>query len=875
LETPFTIDDILTGAQRSPNHSSPGTDGLPYEILAVLLSHQQTAQLAHTVFKDALTLGIFPESWTTTCMCLLPKKGDLTDLKNFRPISLINCDAKIFTRLLNQRLMPHMQQLISPQQLGFMPNRFIGEHGFTLQTTKLLATTTHSSTITLLLDQEKAYDRIHPEYLQHIMLQFGIPQSLTHCIISLFFSTNIQININGHITTAPLPQERGLRQGDPLSPLLFNIAFDPFLRSIQQNPEFGGFHVQQEAPPHSTPSVTPTHRNSLQYKILAYADDTLVYLKNSADFLLLQNSINTYMKASNALLNYRKTIAISLSGSPQPEWREFLATHQIHQMHDRSSTDPVTYLGYPICSSLSQRNLAFQQLYKSIQQCIHIHSQRNLSIRGRATVLNTLIFSKLWHVMRNFIFTKNQLLSLRSLGSSFINFRIFPKLSFRTLQQPRHLGGLQVLDPIVQQQALQWRWVCPLILAACHSPLLSAYTTPSTPLLRYTLQWYFHSTAFSDYFYYLLFPAARQAIWFQHRPNPHQAFLNMLTNVITTMDRIPRSFTTCHLDFHTGLSLPFLEIILHTLPSTHPHFSSFTAPDQLFDRHLAVQKLLAIDVFTFDFDLQVIRLRDWTFLEFRNYPRISHRIARWIENGQIYLQPFFLALCRQAPRPSVTSASFGANPHNIRPLIRRLIQPVTPMPTTMPLNSIQGYKHLVSTEIPTINTSPLSPSQWRLFWKLPILLQSRTVWYRLIHRKIPSKSILHYFIPTTHPSPSCALCSTQNPEDIQHFFFTCPLKLAVWRFLANTYLSHTPMTDDALPPFLHGIQTLSITEPTRSASLPFPELTVYQVFATSLLCIWQAHWRSIFDHVPFVTANVNISIARSLSRLESELQFDL
>ncbi|KAK4520293.1 uncharacterized protein ATC70_008426 [Mucor velutinosus] len=307
------------------------------------------------------------------------------------------------------------------------------------------------------------------------MLQFGIPQSLTHCINSLFFSTNIQININGHITTAPLPQERGLRQDDPLSPLLFNIAFDPFLRSIQQNPTFEGFHVQQEAPPHpsptagvddltesltnsssppdsprNTPSVSPTHCNPIKYKILAYADDTLVYLKNFSDFLLLQDSINTYMKASNALLNYRKTIAISLSGHPQPDWREFLATHQIHQMHDRTSPDPVTYLGYPICSSLSQRNLAFQQLYNNIQQCIHIHSQRNLSIRGKATALNTLIFSKLWHVMRNFIFTKAQLLSLRSLGSSFINFRIFPKLSFRTLQQLRHHGGLQVLDPIVQ-----------------------------------------------------------------------------------------------------------------------------------------------------------------------------------------------------------------------------------------------------------------------------------------------------------------------------------------------------------------------------------------------------------------------------------------
>lgn len=157
-------------------------------------------------------------------------------------------------------------------------------------------------------------------------------------------------------------------------------------------------------------------------------------------------------------------------------------------MHDRTFPDTVTYLGYPICSSIAQRNIAFQRLYSSIQQCIHIYSQRNLSIRGRATVLNTLIFSKLWHVMRNFIFTKTQLLSLRSLGSSFINFRIFPKLSFRILQQPRHQGGLQVLDPIIQQQALQWGWICPLILAACHSPLLPQYTSTSIPLLQYTLQ---------------------------------------------------------------------------------------------------------------------------------------------------------------------------------------------------------------------------------------------------------------------------------------------------------------------------------------------------------------------------------------------------
>lgn len=82
---------------------------------------------------------------------LLPKKGDLTQLKNYRPISLICTDAKTFTLLLNARLMPHLNRLISPAQLGFMPDRFIGDHGLSLHPAKMIATHTSSSSIALLL----------------------------------------------------------------------------------------------------------------------------------------------------------------------------------------------------------------------------------------------------------------------------------------------------------------------------------------------------------------------------------------------------------------------------------------------------------------------------------------------------------------------------------------------------------------------------------------------------------------------------------------------------------------------------------------------------------------------------------------------------
>ncbi|KAF1796033.1 hypothetical protein V8B55DRAFT_1032523 [Mucor lusitanicus] len=65
----------------------------------------------------------------------------------------------------------------------------------------------------------------------------------------------------------------------------------------------------------------------------------------------------------------------------------------------------------------------------------------------------------------------------------------------------------------------------------------------------YTFQWSYSSNSFSEYFYsYLLFPVARQSIWFIHRSSPHQAFLNTLNNMIVTMGQLPRSFTTCHLD---------------------------------------------------------------------------------------------------------------------------------------------------------------------------------------------------------------------------------------------------------------------------------------------------------------------------------------
>ncbi|CEP12353.1 hypothetical protein [Parasitella parasitica] len=194
LLRPFTVLDLKEEASRLSIHSSPGIDGIPYAILHVVFQHPQAAKLAITIFNEALTLGIFPASWLKTC----------------------------------------------PQRLSFVPYepthmsttiRFYAwplHRRFILQTAKLIAAQQSSDCVALLL----AYDRIHPEYLRTVMQRFNIPSNFRHSLLTLLFSTQIHINVNGHISESYIIQYRGIRQGDSISPLLFSIAFDPFLRSI-------------------------------------------------------------------------------------------------------------------------------------------------------------------------------------------------------------------------------------------------------------------------------------------------------------------------------------------------------------------------------------------------------------------------------------------------------------------------------------------------------------------------------------------------------------------------------------------------------------------------------------------------------------------
>ncbi|EPB83819.1 hypothetical protein HMPREF1544_09393 [Mucor circinelloides 1006PhL] len=102
-------------------------------------------------------------------------------------------------------------------------------------------------------------------------------------------------------------RRRGIRQGNRISPVLFNLAVEPFFLSVINNRNISGYSLQYTKPPHNsqTQSVSPA-----PVKVLAYADDVLIFAKSQFELLELQGRLKIYNRASNAKVNYDKPVAL-------------------------------------------------------------------------------------------------------------------------------------------------------------------------------------------------------------------------------------------------------------------------------------------------------------------------------------------------------------------------------------------------------------------------------------------------------------------------------------------------------------------------------------------------------------------------------------
>ena len=281
-----TEHEVEEAIKKLNSNSAPGLDGLTsnfYKAKASFFVPHST-----TIFNLIIIHIWVPESFTRTVIKLIPKKPVSRTVEDYRPISLINTDQKILSHLLANRLKNKLTSLIGSHQTAYLPQRSI--HSSLTQVNLNLEQLTDEDCL-VACDFSKAFDKINRTYLFALLQQIGLHPSTLALIKAMYHHTDAFLDINGSLSPV-IYMTNGVRQGCPLSSLLFKLGIEPFL-----------FHLQ-----HNT-----SIQSSSLFKIIAYADDITCCLKfNSLQHLFY--TINVFSSVTNLYLNLQKT-EILCSGS--------------------------------------------------------------------------------------------------------------------------------------------------------------------------------------------------------------------------------------------------------------------------------------------------------------------------------------------------------------------------------------------------------------------------------------------------------------------------------------------------------------------------------------------------------------------------------
>ncbi|WRX25598.1 Reverse transcriptase domain - like 10 [Theobroma cacao] len=316
-----------------------------------------------------------PRGITSTTIVLLPKNHNASKWSDFRPISLCNVLNKIITKILANRLAKVLPAIITDNQSGFVGGRLISDN--ILLAHELIGKIDRKSrgeNIALKLDMMKAYDRLEWDFLFRMLEQLGFNSQwifmIRRCISNCWFSLLINGGAVGYFKS-----ERGLRQGDSISPLLFILATEYLSRGL--NALFAQY-----------PSLHYASDCSMSVSHLAFADDILIFTNGAKSSLQkILKFLQEYEEISGQRINHSKNCFITHRNVAN-SGKQIISqvTGFIHKCL------PITYLGVPLYKG-PKKVILFDELVEKIRERIEGWDNKILSPSGCITLLRSVLSS--------------------------------------------------------------------------------------------------------------------------------------------------------------------------------------------------------------------------------------------------------------------------------------------------------------------------------------------------------------------------------------------------------------------------------------------------------------------------------------------------
>jgi ribonuclease HI len=389
LLKPFTGEEVEKALEGIGDLKAPGPDGVPsifYKSFWGLVGDQVKKEVLAVLNGEP-----FQQGWNDSVIVLIPKVKKPVMMKDLRPISLCNVLYKLVSKVLAYRLKNILPNIISPSQSAFVPGRLITDNVLlAYEMTHYLKNKRNGKVgwAAIKLDMSKAYDRIEWSFLDKIMRKMGFADQFVDLIMKCVSTVTYRIKVNGEFSDQINPQ-RGLRQGDPLSPYLFILCAEglsALFRKAEMNGEIQGIRVCPRA-------VSVSH--------LFFADDTLVLFKASnSGARSLQYILNLYEQASGQVINKDKTSIMFSPNTTQQIQQQVLSELGITQL-----TNNEKYLGLPVYIGKSKKKM-FEYIKQKVWGRIQGWQEKLLSKAGKEIMIKAVAQAIPTYAMSCFDLTK-------------------------------------------------------------------------------------------------------------------------------------------------------------------------------------------------------------------------------------------------------------------------------------------------------------------------------------------------------------------------------------------------------------------------------------------------------------------------------------
>ena len=424
LNSSIMLEEIKIAMKQLNRNKSPGPDGFPIEWYLTFAN--DIIHTLHSLFLANVKQQKMHGSGRESIISLMDKLSkDILFIDHWRPLNLLNCDYKIYAKILANRLQMVTDQLISFDQRGFLKGRRMSDNIMELNTIIDYCQRENLPAIITAVDFRKAFDTVEWSAIQEILHAYGFKTEFIQMIMTCFneFSTRV---INNGKMSEYIKITRGTKQGCPISSLIFNLVVEIIAIKLRQCKDIQGINICGKV------KITSQ-----------YADDLWTASKyNEKSFKAQVHLFKQFQKFTGLSVNYDKTEILRI-GSIRNTDAKFVSTLPL-----KWSDGPVKILGFQIENTLQKTTVTnYNNAVTKMDAITQLWSNRSLTMLGRAQIINVLI-------MGQFIFRlaclptpdKNVLNQYVRKVRSFIWNNKKARISYLKLIQPVHLGGIKLAD---------------------------------------------------------------------------------------------------------------------------------------------------------------------------------------------------------------------------------------------------------------------------------------------------------------------------------------------------------------------------------------------------------------------------------------------